>query len=275
MRIVFFTNPWASAKIRGEQIAARLENSLVVTQDDYAASPTNVCKDDVCVFVKCSPDQGLADMAKQCYVDVVDSTAALSHITDLCNVKVIAIGVTSHKYISEYLGRDDIILIPEHHCNFKNELRDRPKVERVGFCGYTDNFHLPFGEVSNALASIDVEFVYETQVEDRQNVCSFYKYIDVQLCFRKSASNAMLKNPLKLANAGSFRIPTIAYPEPSYVAEWDGAFAKVDDLAQIVRTVKILKESTAAYDNLADAALKKAQEYHIDKIIPLYKGLLV
>lgn len=268
MRIVFYTNPWASAKIRGEQIAARFENALV--------NPEYVQDGDVCVFVKCCPNDRLIETVDKCYLDIVDSVAALNYAKTNPVVSVIAIGVTAHSYISNYLQRSDIILIPEHHCNFKNELRDRKVVSRVGFCGYPENFHLQFGAVSAALATIDVEFVYETQVEDRLNICTFYKSIDVQLCFRKSDSDvARLKNPLKLANAGSFRIPTISYPEVSYVAEWAGAFAKVTDLDQIVRAVKVLKESEAAYDNLADAALKKSKEYHIDKVIPLYKELLV
>lgn len=266
-RVVFFTNPWASAQIRGNQIAALLDNAVV--------NPDSVQEGDICIFVKSYPDAKVAATVAKCYLDVVDSVAALNYAKDEPRVSVIAISTTAHDYVSKYLQRDDIILIPEHHCNFKNELRDRENVTRVGFCGYRDNFHLPFEDVSSALASIGMEFVYETEVEDRLKVCDFYKSIDIQLCFRKiPILRAGLKNPLKLANAGSFRIPTVAYPEMSYVTEWDGAFARVNDLAQIVRTVKVLKESTAAYDNLADSALKKSQEYHIDKIIPLYRSLV-
>ncbi len=268
MRIVFFTNPWASAKIRGDQIAARFENAVV--------NPPDIRIGDVCVFVKCCPDSNVVNVADKCYLDIVDSWALMETAKEHPELGIISIGVTAHNYLREQLQRDDIILIPEHHCNFKNELRDRNRVTRVGFCGYTENFHLSFGEVSQALADIDIEFVSETQIEDRINICSFYKSIDVQLCFRNNDSEASrLKNPLKLANAGSFRIPTISYPEVSYVAEWAGAFARVTDLDQIVRGVKVLRDSEAAYDNLADAALKKSKEYHIDKVIPLYKEILV
>jgi len=273
MRYVFFTNPWASAKIRGEQVAARLENAVV--------NPKHIHCDDMLICVKCCPNKEIADYVSSYYLDIVDSVALAERAKDMPHIGVIAIGVTAHRYLTKLLGRDDIILIPEHHCNFKNEVRDRPKVERVGFCGYTENFHLQFGAVSTALASIDVEFVTETQMEDRVNVCNFYKSIDVQLCFRKpgamyaSQFEPALKNPLKLANAGSFKIPTIAYPEMSYVAEWDGCFIRAENLDQIVSRVKILKGSEAAYESIAETAYAKAQEYHIDKIIPLYKELIV
>ncbi len=267
MRMLFFTNPWASAKIRGEQIAARFENAVV--------NPSDIMTGDVCIFVKCCPNDKIIEIVDKCYLDIVDSYALVETAKRHPELGIISIGVTAHEYLKEVLGRDDIILIPEHHCNFKNELRDRTRVERVGYCGYQENFHLQFGAVSIALERLDVEFVYETHVEDRASIVNFYKSIDVQLCFRsKPSRSSRLKNPLKLANAGSFRIPTVSYPEVSYVAEWAGAFACVTDLDQIVRAIKVLKGSTAAYDNLADAALKKSREYHIDKIVPLYKELV-
>ncbi len=86
---------------------------------------------------------------------------------------------------------------------------------------------------------------------------------------------AKLKNPLKLANAGSFGIPTVAYPEPNYVAEWDGCFAKATNLDQIVRAVSVLMSSKVAYENLSGLAYEKSKEYHINKILPLYKELMV
>lgn len=268
MRLVFFTNPWTSAKIRGDQIAARFEGSLV--------NPEQVQPGDICIFVKCLPNDAIIDTVDKCYLDIVDSMAALNYAYDTPIVSVIAIGKTAHEYISKKLNRSDIILIPEHHCNFERAVRDRDKITRVGFCGYAENFHLEFGDVSKALESIDVEFVYKTQFENRIDVCNFYQSIDIQLCFRKLPDEqVMLKNPLKLANAGSFKIPTLAYPEPSYLAEWNERFIRVENLDQIVQRVEILKESSAAYETSAERAFERAEKYHIDKVIPLYKALVV
>ena len=286
MRMVFVTNPWASAIIRGEQIAARLLNAVVYQHGDVASE--NVRKDDICVFIKSFPGRGWPHLidsigVKKCYLDIVDSVVALQNarISDVArqmDLGVIAIGKLAHEYISKYLDRDDIVLIPEHHCNFDRDVRDETRdVTKVGFCGYTENFHLDPEEVGKALAEIGVKFVRLINPEDRNVCCRFYKSIDISLSFRCDGEPeaAKLKNPLKLANAGSFKIPTIAYPEPSYVAEWDGCFAKVYNLDQIVKAVKVLKESSAAYENLSSLAYEKSKEYHIKKILPLYKELMV
>ena len=289
MRMVFITNPWASAMIRGEQIAARLLDAVVYQHTNVASE--NVRRDDVCIFVKSFPGCGWPEMIKQvkvgkCYLDIVDSSIALENAcgkgeTDVArhmDLGIIAIGKLSYEYISNYLNRDDIILIPEHHCNFEDVVRDASRdVLKVGFCGYQENFHLDPVVVGRALADIGVKFIYHINPEDRNVCCRFYGSIDISLSFRDQISPDManLKNPLKLANAGSFGIPTVAYPEPNYVAEWDGCFAKVENLEQIVRTVRILKDSKAAYENLSGLAYEKSKEYHIKKILPLYEELLV
>ncbi|KKN28264.1 hypothetical protein LCGC14_0856190 [marine sediment metagenome] len=285
MRMVFVTNPWASAMIRGEQIAARLLDAVVYQHTDTAYE--NARENDVCIFVKSFPDYGWpalmeAIKVKKCYLDIVDSVIALrsarsSEIAENMDLGVIAIGKLSHEYISEYLDRDDIILIPEHHCNFESVMRDKRDVFKVGFCGYEGNFHLDPVVVGRALASIGARFIYHINPEDRNVCCRFYASIDISLSFRSQMDPALakLKNPLKLANAGSFGIPTVAYPEPNYIAEWDGCFAKVENLDDVVRVVKVLMESKAAYENLSGLAYEKSKEYHIKKILPLYKELLV
>ncbi len=283
MRMVFITNPWASAMIRGEQIAARLLNAVVYQHTSIASE--NVRKDDICIFVKSFPGRGWPELikkvkVKKCYLDIVDSIVALENARgkDDIDLGIIALGKLSHEYISKYLNRDDIILIPEHHCNFEDVVRDASRdVLKVGFCGYQENFHLDPVVVGRALADIGVKFIYNINPEDRNVCCRFYGSIDINLSFRCQISPDMasLKNPLKLANAGSFGVPTVAYPEPNYVAEWDGCFAKVENLEQVVRAVGILKDSKAAYENLSGLAYEKSKEYHIKKILPLYEELLV
>lgn len=289
MRMVFITNPWASAIIRGEQIAARMLDAVVYQWTDVASE--HVKKDDVCIFVKSFPGCGWPELikaakVKKCYLDIVDSSVALLNVsgkgeTDIASrmdLGIIALGKLAHEYISKYLNRDDVILIPEHHCNFEDTVRDKSRdVFKVGFCGYKENFHLDPVLVGRALNEIGAKFIYNINPEDRNVCCRFYASIDINLSFRRNVDLdvASLKNPLKLANAGSFGIPTIAYPEPSYVAEWDGCFAKVENLDQIVKAVQVLKDSEAAYENLSGLAFEKAKEYHISKILPLYKELLV
>ena len=288
MRMVFITNPWASAMIRGEQIAARLVGAVVHQYTNKASEC--VRKDDVCIFVKSFPAQGWPELVKvaqvkKCYIDIVDSLPALRNVRGEGEVDtarhmdlgIISLGKSSHEYISEYLDRDDVILIPEHHCNFENAVRDKNRdVFKVGFCGYEENFHLDPVVVGRALSSIGAKFIYNITPNNRNACCRFYSSIDINLSFRVQSDPVMakMKNPLKLANAGSFGVPTIAYPELSYVAEWDGCFAKTENLDQIVKAVSVLKSSKAAYENLSSLAYEKAKEYHIARILPLYKELL-
>lgn len=267
MRRVFIGNPWPSTDIRGHQIADRLENAVV--------DPGNVFPDDIYIFIKSYPEAELIDYLGKCYVDVVDNIPAAKNCSP--DVGVIAIGKTAHGYISKLLDRDDVLLIPEHHCNFDREVRESRDVLRVGYCGIEDCFHLNVKDVTEALANIGMEFVCNFKVKDRMCVVDFYMSIDIHLTFREDAkmSAPSLKNPLKLANAGSFNIPTVGFPEQNYIDEWDGCFAKVRSLDEVVRAVKVLKESEAAYENLAGLGFEKAKEYHIDKIIPLYEELVV
>ncbi|KKL03735.1 hypothetical protein LCGC14_2623170, partial [marine sediment metagenome] len=57
--------------------------------------------------------------------------------------------------------------------------------------------------------------VCETDKFTREDVCEFYKTIDIQIAFRtpgKEVRPPIFRNPLKVFNAGSFKIPTVAYP---------------------------------------------------------------
>jgi hypothetical protein len=83
----------------------------------------------------------------------------------------------------------------------------------------------------------------------------------------------MLKNPLKLANAGSFGIPTVSYPEMSYMDEFAGAFKAVVHPCEIVPAIVELATDRSYYSALADAARRFSVVYHISNILPLYEEL--
>jgi len=91
-----------------------------------------------------------------------------------------------------------------------------------------------------------------------------YKKIDKQIIWRKN--NVPLKNSLKIVNAMSFGIPTIAYPEIGY-SDVDGYYFK----ARTVEDLKKLIRKDLVYDK--ERLVKKAEEYHIDNISKLYEEL--
>jgi len=80
-------------------------------------------------------------------------------------------------------------------------------------------------------------------------------------------------NPLKLSNAGSYGIPTVAYPEPAYIAEWNDECLWASTISELVAQVKRLKETPSLYADISGRAVAKAEGYHIENIAQLYEQL--
>jgi GNAT superfamily N-acetyltransferase len=262
--IVFITNPWASGVIRGGQVSEKL---------GVPCDPKGeISADSIFVFVKATPNI----VVERMYIDIVDAYGLLTSMPRFPHAKVIAISRLAQEYIANRIY-NEVILIPEHHCNFENVLRvDRP-VKTVGFCGYTPNFTLDPLVVKARLAEIGLDFVWQTDFNSREDVVEFYKTIDIQLSFRPKtplgACAPELKNPLKLENAGSFKIPSVCCNEPSYVDEFDGCYLVAENLDEIVKKCNVLKVNSGLYRDIANVCWERAQNYHIDKILPLYKQL--
>ena len=214
MSMVFLTNPWPSATVRGRQIAERLDDANL----DDANINISVKPDDTVICIKSVPTPQLTKHVSKCYVDVVDSMGVLNILRQHPNIDAIPIAITksNQRFIENYLHREAIV-VPQQHCNFENVIRDRDDVKVVGFCGCTDTFDLSLNAVANALREIGLEFVAKFDLSTRQEVVDFYKSIDINLCYR--VVNTTLKNHLKIINAGSFKIPTVAFPEPAYVED--------------------------------------------------------
>jgi hypothetical protein len=97
--------------------------------------------------------------------------------------------------------------------------------------------------------------------------------LDIQVVWRQWLNFPELNNPLKLANACSYGIPSVCYPEVSYVKEFDGCFVSVKTIDELVDQVKRLKEDEKFYDEMREKGLKKAEEYHIENISKYYRAL--
>ena len=267
-RLLFYTNPWCSGEIRGRQMAFAVDG-VVDAPDVYA--------DDVAVFVKRVPPQAVINHIKRVYVDVDDGYGLIPFLREHPKVYPIAASRVGQKYLQEQLGRDDVLLIPGHHCNFERFVRVTSEVKTAGFIGYPENLHLGVDELHKALGDIGINFVAKTDAKSREDVCNFYKSIDIQICFRKkSETNPVpeLRDPLKLINASSFGIPTVAYPEPSYADEFDECFLSASSLDVVVNKCLWLKDKGWLYHETAAAALQRAEQYHIDHIAPLFRRLL-
>lgn len=276
----FFNKFGGSGQIRGEQMASRLGAKL---------NPESGYENDVCIYAKMQPPD---NYPKNSYLDIVDGIERLPWLRKHQDIGVICQSKTALEYLEKLLDRKDIILIPEHHCNFERILRSADEVTRVGMVGNHGSVQLPIEELRTRLSEIGVELVdmmYKDTEEKpitRTDIVNFYKSIDIQIVFRPDMTMSEkarvkhnmgdarpLRNPLKLINAMSFGIPTVAYPEEDYVAELDGYFLPATNIDEVIEKVKKLKEDTVLYQTMASAGIRKAEEYHIDNIAKLYAQL--
>jgi hypothetical protein len=90
--------------------------------------------------------------------------------------------------------------------------------------------------------------------------------LDLQIVWRKQ--NRPLKNPLKIVNAMSFGIPTIAYPETAF-REVDGYYWQARTMNDVAFGIERLRQG---FD--AKPLMDKAEYYHISRIGRMYKCLL-
>ena len=250
-----------SAEIRGRQIASRINGKM---------NPIDGYENDICIYVKCIPPNNFPDNT---FVDIVDSKTLVNWVQRRPRANAIAISKTAQNYLFRKLNRN-IHFIPEHHCNFENVKRTNTEVKTVGYMGCRTGSKFP-EDMAKQFAEIGLAFLYTREYKTRQDVIDFYKTIDIQVMDRYVRHKAIvnLKNPLKLANAGSFGIPSVAYPELNFIEEFSGCFIESKTISEMVKQCKLLKEDKVFYQETAEKAFTRAQNYHIDKIIPLYKEL--
>lgn len=263
----FFTGKGGSGIIRGEQVAERMGAKL---------NPTEDYQDDVCIYVKRVPPD---DHPSRAWLDIVDDSHDLYWLNKHPEVGIIATCVAAEKYLwARYPGRD-IVLVPEHHCNFDREVRTRVSVERVGVIGHPKSIEIDADELAGKLKDIGLEFVplLDRNISSRQMVVDFYKGIDLQLIWRprfgpegSSQHERNLHNPLKLINAMSFGVPTVAYPELNFEEELHNFYVPANDVDELLMRLEQMKTDGSVYQVISERGLEKSEDYHIDNILPRY-----
>jgi len=266
-----------AANVRGIQVADFLGAKL---------NPTKGYENDICIYVKITPPE---KHPKSSYLDVVDADRAVKWLKTHPKVGVIAISQVAKDYLQKTLKRKDVVFIPHHHCNYESWVRpfDR-EVKTVGVIGSRTALQYPVKKLRKQLKEIGLELRYEEDhwkhynnepdkngKDSREKVCNFHKTIDIQVVWRPEwrAAVEKLRSPLKLENAGSFGIPTVAFPEPSYLDEWNDCFIETRTIDHLLDSCKELKENRAYYQYYGGKALSKAQAYHHQYISELYKYL--
>lgn len=254
-----------SSMIRGDQISEYLGAKL---------NPTTGYKKDVCIYVK-PHVRGEENIAKfkfegtRAYLDIVDAWGLLPLLERHPEVGVIACSKRDQQILSKLL-KNEIIFIPQHHCNFERVKRDSDKIETIGMIGTDDAFKYLPPEIEEGLGKLGVKLVKYSKFFSRQDVIDFYKQIDIQVVWRPYRMR--LSNPLKLVNAASLGVPTIAYDEDVF-QELEDCYFGVKSYQEFLNVVNNLKHSIGFYQEFSDYIVDKAEEYHIEKVGELYKKL--
>lgn len=271
----FFYSKGGSGYIRGHQMAKYLGGK---------ENPTGGYENDICIYVKILPPE---NHPKHTYSDVDDSPKAAEWLKTHPEVGVIAISETAKDWLSKSLNRNGVVFIPHQHVNFERRLRPPRPVKTVGIIGSNITaFQYPIESFRKELESIGMELkfsedywnTYKTneKQEMRLNVADFYYGVDIQVGFRPKVifkSMGPFQNPNKLGNSSSFGIPMVAYPEESYEREWGGCYVPAKTIEEMLIQIKKLKDDPLFYKKVANKALKRAENYHVDAVSKLYLDL--
>lgn len=269
-RLVVLTNQWQSGEIRGRQIAAELQRR----GHDVAVDPGMLYRGDVVLCVKSMPEDSAVRHVARILMDVIDSPASLEWLKGHEKVEIVSIGRTHAAYMQELFPGRRVWLLPEHHCNREGA---RVRVEQprvVGYCGTLEGLQLKVDDIIKAIAPLGYELILNYDPPTREDVCRFYRCIDVQLCWRPSLSDPRLKNPLKLVNAGSFGVPTIAWPEVSYVEECPSEFLTALTLDDVVGYLSNFRECSRGYRTWCDVAYQLSERYSLERVASMYEEVL-
>ena len=254
-----------SSIIRGQQIAKKIGAKL---------NPEKGYENDVCIYVKPHVPAGYDfKFEGKPFLDIIDGWGLLPVVSKHPEVTIIVCSQVDYEYVSQTVA-NKVVLIPQHNCNFERVKRNRNEITTVGCVGTSGAFPwLPEG-LKGRLKEQEMDLVEFSHFFTRQDIVDFYQKIDVQIVWRPYLGRYKIRmtNPLKLVNAASFGIPTIALQEPSF-KEVDGCYFPVHSLDEFMNQLNNLKSSPDLYKEYSKRCLKKAEEYHIDRIGKLYKNL--
>lgn len=254
-----------SSLIRAEQIAPLIGAKL---------NPASGFENDVCIYVKPHTSllyNGIIRPAKNVYIDLIDGNNIVLYANKFPATQLIVCSQVDYGFLSRQENK--VVFIPQQHCNFERVKRTRDKITTVGMIGANlENFELLWPEFEAKLQGLGLTFLPYTRFRNRLDVVNFYKNIDIQIVWRPWKKR--LSNPLKLVNAASFGIPTIAFDEPA-LKELAGCYLPVTNLDEFMLELKKLIDLPELYSDLSKRCLLKAEKYHIDNVAKLYQKLTV
>ncbi len=251
-----------SSIIRADQIADYLGAKF---------NPTEGYQDDVTVYVKPYVKKGndFVFEGKRAYLDIVDGHNLGQLALKYPEVGVIVCSQADYETMSNALP-NKIVLIPQHHANFERQKKKRTAIKVVGIIGEKNAFDYIPRKIREELKKRDIELLEYSKFFSRQDIIDFYMNIDVQLVWRPYRK--ILSNPLKIVNASSFGVPTIALDEPAF-KEMEGTYIGVTTPEEWLSRFDYLCDNDDVYDAVSQYCREKAENYHISSVAKLYQQL--
>jgi hypothetical protein len=252
-----------STIIRGFQVAEAIGANL---------NPEKGYENDTCIYVKphIKPGADFTFHGKP-FLDIIDGN--LLHVAAKHpNVTIIACSNATFEYVTGDIN-NKVVLIPQHHCNFERAKRTRREVTTVGVIGSPTAFDtLPPG-FTEKLAEMGLDLITFSTIFKREDVIDYFNKIDIQLIWNPAVANIKrLANPLKIVNASSFGIPTVAHED--YVwEEMRGCYIPAVSVDDMLKQIKLLSTTPDLYAEYADRCIATSEKYHIDHISKLYLNL--
>lgn len=252
-----------SSIIRADQIAEATHAKL---------NPKKGYRNGVCIYVKpnLNPNGDFKFESKSSYLDIIDELGYVSVLKKHPEASAIVLSEQDYITLAATGITNKIVLIPQQHCNFDREKRTRKQITTAGVIGNYRAFSYLPADLKPSLLKRGMKLLEFSEFFTRQDIIDFYKQIDIQIVWRPYRK--ILANPLKIVNAASFGIPTIALDE-IYFKEMGNCYIGVGNLEHFLVELDKLRKSPALYTGYSQLALKKAENYHIENIAKLYKDL--
>ena len=252
-----------SSLIRGSQIAEYMGAKF---------NPESGYENDTCIYVKPNVAKGddFIFEGKRAYLDIIDGANLAEVAKKHPEVGVIVCSEADEKIMTKELPNNKVILIPQHHCNFDRIRRNWREVKKVGVIGTRGAFPYLPKELRGEFEKRGMELIEFSSFFTREDIIDFYLNIDIQVVWRPYKK--ILSNPLKIVNASSFGIPTIALDEKAFW-ELKSTYIPVGTVESLLDAIDKLTNDSQFYEDYALTSIERSEDYHIGKIAKLYQQL--
>lgn len=254
-----------------QRVSSMIRGDQIVDEIGARFNPENGYENNVNIYVKPHVKKGMDFKfeGRKAYLDIIDG-----HILGELVLKHPEIGVIVCSRADEETMKksvpNEVVYIPQHHCNYGRLKRTREGVKAVGVIGTESSFEHLLEGLEEELSKRNIKLIKFSKFFSRKDIIDFYMSIDIQLVWRPYKKR--LSNPLKIVNAMSFGIPTIALDEPAF-KEVDGCYMPASDLINLLANLDSTINYPSLYKVFSERCIEKSEQYHINTVGKLYRRL--